>query len=189
MSTVRVVTGDTEEIRARFVDDALAGVIGLSPTVLIWRVSDGQFWNGAGYQVAPAPQAMAAVDATNLPGVYAYPFDTSAGASSEEHGVLASTTSSAVINPAQEGSIHVGEWVDTLLADTDSLRDHTEGRRRIDQTPDPHQEVVHRRTGSRSGAAGTELQRWDLADQSGAAINDANPMPDAPPSAFDRDPA
>lgn len=118
MSTVRIQTGDTEELRSRFVNAQGAGVTGLAPTVRIWRVSDGQFWNGTGYAASPTNHAMSAVDATNLPGVYAYDFDTSAGggASEEEHGVLSTTSDASVINPDQEASVHVGGFIDNLDA-------------------------------------------------------------------------
>lgn len=168
MSTVRIQTGDVEEIRSRFVDAQGAGVTGLSPTVRIWRVSDGQFWNGTGYAAAPTDHPMAAVDAANLPGVYAYDFDTSggSGASEEEHGVLASTTSGSVINSAQEASVHVGGFIDNLDAQISPIAEALVGRIDIDITADPWREN-HYDLATRTSI----VRSFDLFDQDGNAIN------------------
>lgn len=111
----RVQTGDTEEIRVAFHNAAHAGVTGLSPTLRIQRVSDGQFWNGSAYQAGVANLAMTAVDATNFPGVYAYDFDTTS-ASEEEHRLRADAGVATVANRLAYGALHIGGFIDNLDA-------------------------------------------------------------------------
>lgn len=48
------------------------GVSGLSPTAIIRRLSDNQYWNGAAWQAGYVTVAMTEVDSANLPGLYAY---------------------------------------------------------------------------------------------------------------------
>jgi len=113
----RIQVGATEPITARFVDVNLDGVTGLSPTVRIWRKDTGTFWNGSGYSASPTNFAMAAVDATNLAGVYNYDFVATNGQVVEvEHGFLADANDTDVINPNPEGTVTVGQWVDNIDA-------------------------------------------------------------------------
>jgi hypothetical protein len=118
---VRIQTGETEEIRAYFVDGAHNGVTGISPvpTVRIQRVDDDQYWNGSAYQAGVSNINMAQIDATNFPGLYGYDF-TPTGET--EHRIRASTTDSSVINPVQIGSIYVGGYVDNLDAPLSSIQ-------------------------------------------------------------------
>lgn len=197
MDSVEIKIGDVEVISARFVSASGSGVTGLTggsaPTISIRRVVDDQFWNGSGYQAGDPGLTMSEVSAANHPGWYDYDLDTTAGATVGQHVVTAAAASASVVNSPQQGEVRVGLLageVDVVKADTDSLRDHVEGRKQFDQSsPSQHQEVIYRRTGSRSGAGGTVLQRYDVDDQAGNAVSDANPLPQSPASPFDRTPA
>ncbi len=54
-------------------------------------------------------------------------------------------------------------------ADVTSILDQTAGRRKLDTTPDPWQEVVYTEANQT-----IEAQRYDLYDQTGSAINSTN---------------
>ncbi len=79
----------------------------------------------------------------------------------------------ATVDTTLTASHGLGSWQTatgfTTPADVTTLRDHTEGRRRLDTTPDPWQEVVYTQANPNA-----EAKRYDLFDQNGDAINATN---------------
>ena len=75
---MKIEVGDTSVILSLTVTKN-GGVIGLSPTVSIRRISDGQFldFGTSTFQAAFVDTTMTEVDAANLPGVYEVVWDSS----------------------------------------------------------------------------------------------------------------
>jgi hypothetical protein len=73
---MRQETQHWDNIRVTF-ESIVAGVgqAGLTVQATIRRNSDGLWWDGAAWAAGPTVLAVPAVDAVNLPGLYAYAFD------------------------------------------------------------------------------------------------------------------
>ena len=161
---IRIQNTETDTITARFVDDALAGVTGLSPTVTIRRagVSPAEFWDTDGtYNTTPIAHPMAEDDVTDSPGQYSFDFDATAGsgANLEEHVWLASANDAGVHNPEQMGSI----YVDNLLT---KVGEALVGRVEVDITVTPWTEN-HYDLATRTSI----VRSFELFDQDGVALS------------------
>jgi hypothetical protein len=78
--------GENTLLRFLLIATTGAGLTGQAPEVLIKRRSDGEYWNGATFQVLPILLVMTEEDAVNLPGSYFYAFNqATAGGSPAEY--------------------------------------------------------------------------------------------------------
>jgi len=73
VATNSVFAGTTVKVPL-FVSFGGVGVIGLVPTVLIQRETDGKYWNGGAWQAGVIQLTMTPKDAVNMIGVYQYSF-------------------------------------------------------------------------------------------------------------------
>lgn len=114
----RLEVGGTERIyNEPFVDTGGSLATGLATATGRLTRLDGQYWNGAGYQVAPFDFPMAERDVVGDPGVYEFDLSAVAGQISEEqHLVLIDAGDATVVNRRQRGEVSVGGWLTNLLA-------------------------------------------------------------------------
>jgi hypothetical protein len=86
MSIIYHPVGENTRMRFLLLTSIGTGLTGQTPTVLIKRRSDSEYWNNATFQGAPILLAMTEEDPVNLPGSYFYDFNqTTAGASQDEY--------------------------------------------------------------------------------------------------------
>lgn len=119
MTSERVQSGETDRIWIFARDGAGVGVTGATITFKIRKDIENVWWNGTAFQVAHTTVSGVEADATNLPGLYYYDFNTLA---SIEGGMLAyaSTTTAAVANSPWMMQIKVGgfvNYIDSPLSD------------------------------------------------------------------------
>lgn len=126
--TKHIQTGDTDRIatEALHSGNPASPITGLATVqLLIWRDSDGQFYdfNDDTFKAAAhtdIDQQMTQFDATNVPGVYYYDFDTSAitnaVAAGDTYHFWIKETSTTAKNVPQQGELSVGQWMDDIDA-------------------------------------------------------------------------
>ena len=110
----REATNTTERLWIYALDKDNTGVSGATVTLAIRRDSDGQFWNGGSFGAAYAFVSMSQADATNLPGLYYYDFNTT-GLAAANYSFRAASATASIVNDPWTGSLKVGGWVDNNL--------------------------------------------------------------------------
>lgn len=115
----RIQTGEYDRVIAYALDNTNTGVTGATVSLEIRRDVDGFWWNGTALQSAHTSVSMAALDATNYPGVYYYDF--LAPVAQATYLMRATTATAAVVTDPWLGQVKAGYWVDDIDAALSSL--------------------------------------------------------------------
>lgn len=111
MSDISLQVDEASRIYTMARDSAGAGVTGASLSLLMYRNSDGAWWDGSVFQPTATPVAMVETDSVNLPGVYHHDFTPRVAF----RGVVYITTATAgVVNDPFVATVVTGSWLDNI---------------------------------------------------------------------------
>lgn len=111
--TLILENGQPDRLIVQALDLLGTGVTGASLTISIQDISDNFWYNGVTFVAGFSTNAMAELDATNLPGVYFLDFTSPRDDVTLQY--FGQTTTLAVANAPYFGQIQVGQWVEDVI--------------------------------------------------------------------------